>query len=157
MASIKTCNRHAVPPQQRRGARVRRLGVLILVLVNCACHSGVDTELTGDKVAMPDQESHTASSTLVQLAEADLAKRLNVTPSEITLAEMREITWRDGSLGCPQPGMRYKQVLVNGTQIRFEVGGKSFYYHSGGGRGPFYCARPVMPPDGGGPEPFGDT
>ena len=106
---------------------------------------------------MPDQESHPASSTLVQLAQADLAKRVNVAPSEITLAEMREITWRDGSLGCPQPGMRYKQVLVNGSQIRFEVGGKSFYYHSGGGQGPFYCARPVMPPESGGPEQFGDT
>ena len=134
-----------------------RMSVLFLILVNFACHFGVKAELKEEKVIMPDQESHPASSTLVDLAQADLAKRVNVLPSEITLAEIREITWRDGSLGCPQVGMRYKQQLVNGSQIRFEVGGKSYYYHSGGGRGPFYCASPVMPPEGGGPEPFGDT
>lgn len=133
------------------------MGVLFLILAICACHSEVEAELKGDKVMMPDQESHSASLTPVQLAQADLAKRINVPLSEITLAEIREITWRDGSLGCPQPGMRYKQVLVNGSQIRFEVGGKSYYYHSAGGRGPFYCAKPVMPPESGGPEPFGDT
>ena len=133
------------------------MGVLFLILASYACHSAVEAELKGDKVIMPARESHPASSTLVQLAQADLAKRLNVLPSKITLAEIREITWRDGSLGCPQPGMRYKRVLVNGSQIRFEVGGKSYYYHSGGGRGPFYCARPVMPHKRVGPEPFGDT
>lgn len=136
---------------------VLKSSLLLLILLSGACHSGMDTELTGDNVKMPDKENNTASSNLVQQAKADLAKRLNVAPSEITLVEMREITWRDGSLGCPQPGMRYKQVLVNGSQIRLEVGGKSFHYHSGGGRGPFYCARPVMPPESGGPEPFGDT
>lgn len=157
MVSIKASSRFSVSALRRLGKETSRMGVLFLILANCACYSGVEVELKGDKVIMPSQESHPASSTLVQLAQADLAKRLNVLPSEITLTEIREITWRDGSLGCPQPGMRYKQVLVNGSQIRFEVAGKSYYYHSGGGRGPFYCARPITPHKGVGPEPFGDT
>jgi hypothetical protein len=106
---------------------------------------------------MSDQQKLSDSPSQVQLAKADLARRLGVEPSEIKLLEMREVTWSDGSLGCPRPGMNYTQALVNGSQIRLEVNGETFYYHSGGGRGPFYCADPVMPLEDGGPEPFGNT
>lgn len=73
----------------------------------------------------------------------DLASRLGVRVSEISLITERRVTWRDGSLGCPKEGMMYTQALVEGTLIVLRVKGRDYQYHSGQGRGPFYCENPV--------------
>lgn len=85
----------------------------------------------------------------VEQAKADLAARLGVQPGEVRLVSSEEVTWPDGSLGCPQPGMRYTQALVNGSRIVLEAGGKRYHYHSGGRRGPFLCTNPQPPVPGG--------
>lgn len=77
-----------------------------------------------------------------QLAKADLVKRLGVEPGQVTVVSSEEVTWQDGSLGCPEPGMRYTQALVNGSRIILEAGGKQYHYHSGGTRPPFLCENP---------------
>ena len=105
----------------------------------------------------PKETSETAP--LVEVAEphpsgpvaaaiADLATRLSVDQSAITLVSQEEVTWSDGSLGCPQPDMSYIQVLVNGSLIVLEVDGKTYEYHSGVGRDPFYCPNPTAPASG---------
>lgn len=81
----------------------------------------------------------------IHQAKADLAKRLGVDVGEVTLISSEEVTWRDGSLGCPQPGMGYTQALVDGSRIILESGGKRYEYHSGGRRGPFLCTNPQPP------------
>ena len=60
---------------------------------------------------------------------ADLASRLGVSASQIVVVSAEEVTWRDGSLGCPEPGMAYTQALVNGTRIRLSSGGVLYEYH----------------------------
>lgn len=72
-------------------------------------------------------------------AKADLAARLGIEPAEVTVVSSTEVTWPDGSLGCPEPGMFYTQALVNGTRTVLEAGGNRYNYHSGGGRAPFLC------------------
>lgn len=96
------------------------------------------------------------SNALVQKAKRDLAARLNIEIAAIDLVRFDEVTWRNGSLGCPQPGMAYTQALVNGSLIVLRAGGVQYEYHSGGGMDPFYCANPepALPPDAGG---YGDT
>ena len=84
----------------------------------------------------------------VASAVADLADRLGIDPSAITVVAQEEVTWPDQSLGCPQPDMRYAQVLVNGSLIILHVDGTAYEYHSGDGRGPFYCANPTKPAAG---------
>jgi hypothetical protein len=76
---------------------------------------------------------------------ADLAGRLGVDPGEVRVVSVEEVTWPDGSLGCPQPGMMYPQVLTDGTRIALEAGGKRYEYHAGGPRGPFLCEDPQHP------------
>jgi hypothetical protein len=56
-----------------------------------------------------------------------------------------EVTWRDASLGCPQPGMNYAQMLTNGTRIVLEAAGQQYNYHSGSHGAPFLCANPQPP------------
>ena len=75
----------------------------------------------------------------VQQAQEDLAKRLAVNINQIELIEARSVVWPDKSLGCPQPGMEYLQVQVDGLLIRLSVSGQLYEYHSGGNRSPFLC------------------
>ena len=75
----------------------------------------------------------------------DLAKRLGVDPGDISVVSAEEVTWSDGSLGCPQPGMSYTQALVPGSRIVLEANGKRFEYHAAAGKPPFYCKNPKPP------------
>ena len=67
-------------------------------------------------------------------ALADLAAREGVDPATITVVSTDEVTWRDGSLGCPEPGMNYTQALVPGVRVVLELDGVRYEYHAGGRR-----------------------
>jgi hypothetical protein len=71
---------------------------------------------------------------------------LSISSQNIDLLEIAAVQWPDGSLGCPQPGMAYTQVMVDGMLIRFQAEGKLYEYHSGGSRPPFLCENPANPP-----------
>ena len=75
-----------------------------------------------------------------KLAVEDLAQRLGVDGNTIAVVRVEEVDWPDGSVGCPQPDMRYKQALVNGVFIQLAVDGQLYNYHGGGGRRPFLCS-----------------
>ena len=78
-------------------------------------------------------------------ARADLAHRLDVDPGEIELLSAEEVSWRDASVGCPQPGMTYAQVVTSGSRIVLESGAKRYEYHSDNRRDPFLCENPEPP------------
>lgn len=75
----------------------------------------------------------------VQHAVGDLAGRLDVPADRIAVVRVDEVTWRDGSLGCPRPGMFYNQSLVEGLRILLRCEGGSYSYHAGGCHEPFLC------------------
>jgi len=76
---------------------------------------------------------------IVTQVKDDLANRLAIDPGQIELVEAVSVTWPDKSLGCPQPGLEYPQVQVEGILIRLRVGDNIYEYHGGGGRVPFLC------------------
>jgi hypothetical protein len=86
---------------------------------------------------------------IVGLAVDDLARRLPRDPADIEVVRGERVTWPDGALGCPQPGMMYTQALVNGYRVMLGVDGRTrvFFYHSGPDGQPFLC--PSDEPDGG--------
>jgi hypothetical protein len=81
-------------------------------------------------------------------AVRDLARRLGVEASQIRVVTHEEVTWRDGSMGCPRPGMLYPQVLTDGTRVVLEVDGERYEYHAGGRRTAFLCENPEPPAEG---------
>lgn len=51
-------------------------------------------------------------------------------PEEIKIVLVEQVTWPDTSLGCPEPGKFYAQVLVPGYRIVVEVRGRKFEVHT---------------------------
>jgi hypothetical protein len=80
---------------------------------------------------------------LVADAVADLAGQLDISPGDVTVVAAREVTWPDGSLGCPEPGMMYTQALVDGTLVVLEANGQQYEYH--GGTPLVLCENPKSP------------
>ena len=79
---------------------------------------------------------------LVDMATKNLAAKLKVDESDINLAQAEYVTWRDASIGCPQPDMQYMQVLTNGSRIALKANGAIYTFHSGGNVPPTYCPKP---------------
>ncbi len=75
----------------------------------------------------------------IDIAVADLAQRLGIDASNIAVVSAEVTVWNDASLGCPEPGMNYAQVLEDGSLIVLEAQGTAYRYHSGGFRQPFLC------------------
>jgi len=76
----------------------------------------------------------------VAQAIADLAGRLGVAAEAIQVRSVEALEWPDASLGCPQPGMVYAQVITPGYRIVLEAGGQAYEYHSSRSR-VVYCSR----------------
>ena len=81
----------------------------------------------------------------VRDAIAAESERLGVTPEDVAVVGYADVTWPDGSIGCPQPGMMYTQALVPGRQLLLEVGGEVASYHAGGDAAFGYCDAPQAP------------
>jgi hypothetical protein len=72
-----------------------------------------------------------ATLPVVVAAVEDLAGRLGIEPDAVTVIDASAVTWPDGSLGCPEPGMMYTQVLVDGMLVVLEADGRQYEYHGG--------------------------
>ena len=63
-------------------------------------------------------------------ALADAARRSGLPVAQLAVLSAEAVTWSDGSLGCPQPGLTYTQALVPGLWIRIRAGTESLDYHA---------------------------
>jgi hypothetical protein len=83
--------------------------------------------------AAPAGESVTAASVPREVRRAvvaDAARRFQVAESAVVLSRAEQVTWNDGSLGCPQPGQMYTQMLVSGFRILATTSSGQMEYHT---------------------------
>jgi len=127
--------------------------LVLLVVATAACGAGSEPTATtlvptttseGESTTMPPSD---AELPIVEPAVTDLAGRLRVEPSEIEVVMAERVTWPDGSLGCPEPGISYTQALVEGSKVVLGHGGRVYLYHAGTDDQPFLC--PSEEKDGG--------
>ena len=85
----------------------------------------------------------------VLFASTDLAERLGIPIESVSVARAEFVTWPDSSLGCPQPGMMYTQVLTDGVLVVLLANGVSYEYHGGSAGDPFWCPSPTPPSSSG--------
>lgn len=97
-------------------------------------------------MSLPEQAPiPTGLQDLVDNAKADLAKQQGLAAEQIHVLEAAEVVWPDSSLGCPQKGMEYAQMLTTGFRVVLESGGISYEYHAGPNRAVFFCKNPTPP------------
>ena len=112
-----------------------RVGTLVLgfaALAACAA----------DIASAPPPAQRPAATNLSQVtrsALADAAQRTGLAPDVLKVLSAEAVTWSDGSLGCPQPGMMYTQALVPGYRVRIQAGGQVLDYHAGRSGKPEAC------------------
>jgi hypothetical protein len=70
------------------------------------------------------------SEAALAAAIADLAKQTSLPADQITLVSIEVTDWSDTSLGCPQEGMMYAQVITPGYLIVLEAQGQQYEYHT---------------------------
>jgi hypothetical protein len=96
---------------------------------------------------------------LRRVVVADAARRFGVAESGVVLTRAERVTWNDGSLGCPQPGMNYSQALMPGYRVVARTAEQELTYHTDELRGAIACpqALPRAPKDPSKPPPADDS
>ena len=87
---------------------------------------------TPTPIPTPTMPSPTLSPEMQEVADQAtqiISKLLNISPDSIIIHEVQRVQWRDTSLGCPQPGMMYAQVITPGYLVRAESNGKTLEVH----------------------------
>ncbi|MBK8974755.1 MAG: hypothetical protein IPM29_02405 [Planctomycetes bacterium] len=74
----------------------------------------------------------TPPSDAADKARDDLARRLRVDPTTVTLVSESPVTWTDGALGLHRPGELVTKALVAGTLITLHARNTDWIYTSGG-------------------------
>jgi len=111
------------------GSRSLVIGIIALFLLGYACLSGPLGSAPGSDDAETD----------VDLAKEDLANRKGIDKEQITVVAVKEVNWPDTSLGCPEPGTVYAQVITPGHRIILSYVGQAYEYHSDQGCRVVYC------------------
>lgn len=84
--------------------------------------------VTGPPITPSPQQNN-----LIEAAARDLNVQTDVPVDEIKLISAVAVTWPNGGLGCPEEGMNYIDMLVEGMLVTLGAGGKEFTYHTDGG------------------------
>jgi hypothetical protein len=77
----------------------------------------------------------------VRVARTVLSAHLKAGEETFALVSVSPVTWRDSSLGCPEPGMVYTPALEAGHTVTLRSGDRSYEVHVAGGRG-VICKEP---------------
>jgi hypothetical protein len=112
-------------------------GLAALALAACTPMS----QQQGETPAVEDQRQETEVASdaagsqpmqaMLDQIRSDAAQRAGVAPDKVQILTVQSVTWADGSLGCPEPGMLYTQALVRGHRIEVNAAGATLVYHSG--------------------------
>lgn len=85
----------------------------------------------GQPTPEPTSEINEATmQAMSDLARQKLAEELEISVDQIQVVNADPTYWSDASLGCPQPGMTYQQVITPGYRITLVVGSDLYFYHT---------------------------
>ena len=131
--------RRRLPPW--RAALARFIVVALLatstVLLLTACqgdapsgNSGSGGESAPGVTAEAPDQQHDTLNELQSRAREVLAERLSAPAESLTLVKDEAVQWSDASLGCPQEGMMYAQVITPGHRMTFRHNEDTYEVHT---------------------------
>ena len=94
---------------------------------------GYDSQIIPSEVAIipwSPPTIETAKDEAVSAAREVLSASLGVSSSQVELLIAEEVMWSNTSLGCPEPGKQYAEVVVPGFRAIFEYEGQKYEYHT---------------------------
>jgi hypothetical protein len=94
-------------------------------------------EVDAPEVTPPEDDASTPvdeATALADAAKTDLAQRLGVATAQVTVEGVTPTDFPDASLGAPEPGQVYAQVITPGYVITLNAEGETYRYHAGDGR-----------------------
>ena len=129
----------------------RRAQKLVTVFLGAASFAG------GCGTAQPVETPHTppviaakhgrgdhgdvSDAAIRQLALELTSQHLSTDPGELEIVDIEAVRWPDSSIGCPEPGFEYLQVVTPGHLARVrDSGGVVHHVHMSNGRG-LVCER----------------
>lgn len=113
--------------------RILSLTLLAAVWVVGGCSAASSSSVQPSQVPGEKPSGTIALPTsVIEPVVAEVAKLAGVPADQVTVISAEEVTFSDGSLGCPQPGMVYTQALVDGYKIVAEAGGKTYDFRGSG-------------------------
>lgn len=83
---------------------------------------------------LPPEAVDVSREDYVNKAKETLAGKLNINVQEINLVSAEKREWGDTSLGCPEGGKFYSQVITQGYLIVLSAKDNNYTYHAGVGR-----------------------
>jgi hypothetical protein len=121
------------------------LATVALVLAACGGEAPIETD--GTLPPMNGGSGDVPEAMLAELLDSAAAET-GVSRDEISVVIAEAVTWSDGSIGCPEPGMGYTQALVDGYRVILDVAGEEIAYHASLAGDFRACADPEEPIDG---------
>ncbi len=97
--------------------------LLLAVFVLGACGTG-KADTPPPPVLLEDTEP------LVALAKLDLMQKIDVDPDQIETVSVEETEFEDASLGVPEPGQSYAQMIIPGYIIILKYQDDLYQYHA---------------------------
>ena len=84
---------------------------------------------------------------VIRSALSAAAAATGIAARDLQVLSAESVTWPDGSVGCPLPGMMYTQALVPGYRVRIQAGTEVLNYHATRSGNVALCpAERVRPP-----------
>ena len=83
-----------------------------------------------DPASSPIEPPSQSPDQVVAAAKEHLANELGIASGDVTAMAVEPVEWSDASLGCPEPGKAYAQVITPGYRIVFEAGQKEYELHT---------------------------
>lgn len=130
------------PATDTTATNALREGVVATTSPTSTSSETIATTTTGSKRGSVSGDLDPALSDYIELARRYLASRMGLSPDVIAVISAEAVVWPDSSLGCPQPGMAYLQVLTDGYRIILEANDTEYAYHGATDKPPFYCEQP---------------
>jgi ABC-type glycerol-3-phosphate transport system substrate-binding protein len=128
------------------------IGGLVLAACGEPADQGGDTTQPAEPTTTTQPAEVTTTADTEQLeqvairARSELAAELETAEGNLKLVSVQPVTWRDASVGCPEPDQGYAQVLTEGYLVIFEYDGEQYEVHQAVDADPMVCFLPA--PDG---------
>ena len=106
------------------------LAAAVCLLAGAACGGNDGENQRGAETETAPPANEPVPGEVETAARKLLAGELGADEGDFRLDASERVQWSDASLGCPQEGMMYAQVITPGYKLVFDLAGASHAVHT---------------------------